>query len=191
MSRVNRPAGLNRTVLALTGLVLLAGGGFAVATYFGWLRVLDPASPLVPGTAAPPVWVFWVTVAVAVVVGLLCLRWLAAQAFRTPKSVGWRLEESPEDGTTTMDSSAANAPVATDIEGYEGVKSASAWVSGSRDEPELYLLVTAEQDVDITALRHRIASHAVARLRQALEVETLPVRLELRFTTKTTSARAL
>ena len=47
MINFNRPTRLNRALLALIGIVLLAAGGFALATHLGWLRVLDPAAPLV------------------------------------------------------------------------------------------------------------------------------------------------
>ncbi|SLJ82495.1 Uncharacterised protein [Mycobacteroides abscessus subsp. abscessus] len=42
-------------------------------------------------------------------------------------------------------------------------------------------MVTAEPTADIAELRRRILGHAVARLREALEVSTVPVTLELRF----------
>lgn len=184
---MNRPAALNRTLLALLGLVLLAAGGFALATHFGRLHVLAPESSLVPGSAAPPTWVFWVAIAVAAGLGVLCLRWLAAQAFRRPKTVAWRAEEA--DGTTTLDSSTAAGPVAADIEGYDGVRSASAWLTGPREGPELFLIVTTDQDADAGAIRERVAEHALPRLRQALEVDALPVRLEVRLTAKS-GARA-
>ncbi|SFW70882.1 hypothetical protein [Amycolatopsis australiensis] len=71
MTNLNRPARLNRTLLGLLGVSLLAAGGFALATHFRRLAVADPAAPLVPGTAAPPTWVWYVTAAVAVVLGLL------------------------------------------------------------------------------------------------------------------------
>ncbi|UOX87442.1 alkaline shock response membrane anchor protein AmaP [Amycolatopsis sp. FBCC-B4732] len=184
---MNRPAALNRTLLALIGLVLLAAGGFAVATYFGRLHLLDPAAPLVPGAAPPPTWVFWVAIGVAVLLGLLCLRWLAAQAFRRPKSVAWRSET--ETGALVLDSGTAAGPVAADVEEYDGVRAASAWLSGPRDAPELALVVTTDRDADATAIRERITDHAVPRLKQALEVEDLPVRLEIRLTAKS-GARA-
>lgn len=184
---MNRPAALNRTLLALIGLVLLAAGGFALATHFGRLHVLDPASALVPGSTAPPTWVFYAAIAVAVVLGLLCLRWLTAQAFRRPKTVAWRTEEA--EGATTLDSSTAAAPVAADVEGYDGVRSASAWLTGPREAPALFLIVTTDAEADAGAIRARITEHAVPRLRQALEVDALPVRLEVRLTAKS-GARA-
>ncbi|EOD59783.1 alkaline shock response membrane anchor protein AmaP [Amycolatopsis vancoresmycina] len=182
---MNRPAALNRTLLALIGLVLLAAGGFAVATHFGELRLLDPSAPLVPGTAPPPTWVFYLVIAGAVGLGLLCLRWLAAQAFRRPKATTWRT--TGDAGATVLGSATAAAPVAADVETYPGVLAASAWLSGPRDAPALDLVVTTGRDADPAALRQRVAEHAVPRLRQALEVGDLPVRLEIRLTAKTGS----
>jgi hypothetical protein len=179
---MNRPAALNRTLLALIGLLLLAAGGFALATHFGRLRVLDPAAPLVPGDAPPPAWVFRVAIAVAVLLGLLCLRWLAAQAFRRPKAVAWRTDDT--SGATVLDSATAAAPFAADVESYEGVRAASAWLSGPREAPELLLIVTTDRDTDAAAVRDQVAGHAVPRLKQALEVDDLPVRLEIRLTAK-------
>ncbi|GAA5060141.1 alkaline shock response membrane anchor protein AmaP [Nocardia callitridis] len=182
MSRADRPAGLNRTLIGLLGVALLVAGGLAIAAHYGRLWWVDEHSTLVPGTEAPPTWVLWAVVAGAVVLGLLCLRWLLAQLFRMPKSARWRSEGSAWPGSTVLESSTTAEPVAADVEGYEGVRSASAWVSGRRTQPRLHLLVTAEPAVDVSALRERIMSHAVARLREALEVETVAVTMELRFT---------
>ncbi|KIA63977.1 hypothetical protein [Nocardia vulneris] len=181
MSRINRPATLNRSVLGLVGVLLLAAGGLAVAAHFGRLRWVRSDDTLVPGTAAPPTWVLWAAVAAAVLIGLLCLRWLLAQVFRMPKSVTWRTGGSEWPGTTVLESSVAAAPVATDVESYEGVRAASAWLSGDRTAPELHLVVTAEPSADIAELRRRILGHAVTRLREALEVEIIPVTLEIDF----------
>ncbi|WP_405162571.1 alkaline shock response membrane anchor protein AmaP [Nocardia sp. NBC_01499] len=181
MNRTNRPAALNRSMLGLTGVLLLAAGLLAVAAHYGRLRWVHSDDTLVPGTAAPPTWVLWAAVAVAVLLGLLCLRWLLAQVFRMPKSVTWRTAGIESAGTTTLASSTAAAPVAADIESYPGVRSASAWLSGVRTAPELHLVVTAEPSADIAELRRKILGHAVTRLRAALEVEVIPVTLELDF----------
>ncbi|MGN2641730.1 alkaline shock response membrane anchor protein AmaP [Nocardia takedensis] len=181
MNGVNRPAALNRTLLGLLGVLLLAAGGFLVAAHYGRLRDIDAGAPLVPGTAAPPTWVFWAVLAGAVILGLLSLRWLAAQLFRLPRPVTWRTRPAESAGTTVLASATAAAPVAADIETYDGVRSATAWLGGERSAPELHLIVTAEPAADVAELRRRILAHAVARLREALEVEVIPVSMELRF----------
>ncbi|MFI9408187.1 alkaline shock response membrane anchor protein AmaP [Nocardia sp. NPDC052316] len=181
MVRTNRPATLNRSLLGLTGLLLLAAGVLAVAAHYGRLRWVQSDDTVVPGTDAPPTWVLWAAVAVAVLLGLLCLRWLLAQIFRMPKSVTWRTGGTEWAGTTVLASSTAAAPVAADIESYPGVRTAAAWLSGERTAPELHLIVTAEPSADIAELRRKILGHAVTRLRAALEVEVIPVTLELDF----------
>lgn len=80
-----------------------------------------------------------------------------------------------------LDTAVACAPVARDISVYEGVRSASARLSGPGSGPGLHLVVTAAPDIDVTALRDRIRTHAVPRLRQALEIDELPVEMELRL----------
>lgn len=181
MNRINRPAAVNRTLLGLGGLALLAAGGYALAAHYGRLTWSDTGAPLVPGTAAPPTWVFYAVIAGAVLLGLLCLRWLIAQPFRMPKAVDWQVGGDAEIGRTVLRSGTAAAPVAADIEGYPDVREAAAWLSGAADAPELHLVVTASPAADVADLRRRILGHAVTRLRTALEVDVIPVTLELRF----------
>ncbi|WP_280419106.1 alkaline shock response membrane anchor protein AmaP [Nocardia carnea] len=181
MTYANRPARLNRILLALLGIALLAAGAFALAAYSGWPGWVDPDTPLVPGTAAPPDWVFWLVITGATVLGLLCLRWLVAQLFRMPRPVSWRVEADGSAGRTLLSSRTAATAVAADIESYSEVHTAHAWLAGHRATPELHLAVTAEPGADIARLRDRIHDEAVARLRRALDVGELPIRLELGF----------
>ncbi|WP_280399969.1 alkaline shock response membrane anchor protein AmaP [Nocardia carnea] len=181
MAYANRPARLNRTLLALLGAALVAAGALVLAAYSGWLGWVDQGTPVVPGTAAPPAWVFWIVIAGAAILGLLCLRWLLAQFFRMPKAVEWRMEADGSAGRTVLSSRTAASALAADIESYGEVRAAEAWLAGPRTTPELHLVVTAEPDADIPRLRTRIHDEAVARLCRALEVGELPVRLELGF----------
>lgn len=190
MANLNRPARLNRALLAVLGLVLLAAGAFALVTHFGALRVLDPAAPVVPSLSAPPTWVYYAVIAVAVVLGLLCLRLLAAQAFRRPRPGTWRFETEPERGGTKLSGSVATEPLAEEVTAYQGVRSVNATLAGRREDPTLYLTVGTEQGADLGELRERIDEHAVPRLRRALDLDALPVVLEFRLTSKT-GARAL
>lgn len=184
MTTLNRPARLNRALVALTGLLLLAAGGYAVAANRGWLAWVNSAAPLAPGTGAPPRWALAAIVAGAVVVGWLCLRWLVAQVFRLPRAVEWELPGGNSAGATVLASSVAADAVADDIESFAQVRSVSAFLSGPSRAPDLHLIVTAEPGADITALRRRILAEAVARLRDALEVGIIPVTMELRFADK-------
>ncbi|RDI43292.1 hypothetical protein [Nocardia mexicana] len=190
MSTANRPARLNRTLLAVIGLALAVAGGCVIAAWSGRLRWADPDAALVPGTAAPPGWVLVAIAVGAVLIGLAALRWLAAQATRLPRRTSWRIGAPGAAGITVLDSRTAAAPLVTDIESDPQVRSATARLSGPAGAPELHLVVTAEPDADLTALRGRILSHAVARLRTALEVDIIPVTMELRLADRGRLARA-
>jgi len=183
MASLNRPARLNRALLALFGLVLLAAGAFAITTSYGWLRVLDRDRPLVPGAELPPTWVWYVVVVIAVLVGLLFLRWLGAQALRRPKTVTWRWRSTVVTGSTRMDATVATEPFTEEVEGYPGVREASATLSGPQDEATLLVTVTAAPDADLSVIRERITGHGVPRLCQALDLEALPTVVEFRFAT--------
>ncbi|MET0133808.1 MAG: alkaline shock response membrane anchor protein AmaP [Kibdelosporangium sp.] len=183
MTSLNRPARLNRCLLAIIGGMLLAGGGLAMATGLGWLP-LDPATPLVPGTELPPTWTLYVIAVVTVVLALLCLRWLAAQFARKPKTRTWRLEEHPDHGRTELAARVATTPFTADITGYPGIHAAHADLTGTQDSPTLAVVVITEHNADLTDIRHRLDTHGLPRLRDALDLTSLPVTLEFRFTTK-------
>ncbi|SFP63797.1 alkaline shock response membrane anchor protein AmaP [Amycolatopsis rubida] len=184
---MNRPATLNRFLLAVIGLVLLAAGGFGLATHFRVLRLLDPEAPLVPGTAEPPSWVFYAIAAAAVVVGLLALRWLLAQLAHRPRTGVWRFETDPAYGRTELRADDAVAPFTEELRGYPGVHKASASLAGTRETPSLALILTCEQDADLGEIRGRVAGESLPRLEEALELEDIPVSIEFRFTSRAPS----
>ncbi|MEV6621014.1 alkaline shock response membrane anchor protein AmaP [Amycolatopsis sp. NPDC051106] len=185
MTGLNRPARLNRTVLALLGLLLLAAGGFAVATHFGRLDVLDPATTLVPGTAVPPAWAWYVTAAVAVLLGLLALRWILAQLTRRPPTRTWRFDTDPDRGRTELAADTAVVPFTEELRAHPGVHQARATLAGTREAPTLALVVTLAHDADPQELREHLAAETLPRLHQALDLEALPVSVEFRFTSTT------
>jgi hypothetical protein len=185
MTSLNRPARLNRWMLALFGLLLLAAGGLALAAYFGRLPWLSSTAPLVPGTSLPPTWVLIVSAVVAVLLGLFCVRWLAAQLTQRPKSTTWRLETDPARGHTVLSASIAVQPLVSEVTGYPGVHAASGTLAGSQDKPILVVTVRANQDADLAVIRRRISQDGLPRLRQALDLPALPARTEFRYTTRT------
>lgn len=181
MAAPTRPARLNRTLLALIGLTLLIAGAFGAAFGLGALRPvlpgLDPTVPLLPQPPATPTWLPWVTIAASVVLGLLSLRWLLTQAQRRPKAATWVLASSGAPGAVRLDTARAAQAVAEDVETYDHVRAASADLTADPRRPQLHLYVTADPSADITALNHRIATHAVARLRRALDADATVVDL--------------
>ncbi len=170
----NRPARLNRALLFAAGLILLAAGAFELAARFGLIHLVPrhQALSFLPGH--PPRWAAYLALAIAVVAGLAALRWLAAQTRRRPRTASWQLAADPDHGVTALPTGAAAAPLAADIETYHGVRSATAWLTGPRAGPTVYVHVSTEYDADLTALRRRIHEHALPQLRGALELDDLP-----------------
>jgi hypothetical protein len=182
MSAPNRPARLNRSLLAVIGVLLLAGGAFVLLTGLGVLHVRPAAAALVTTSAQPLDWVPYIATVAAIVLGLLCLRWLAAQGLRRPKTGTWHLARDRDHGDTRLSAAIATDPLVTDIEGYPGVSGASASLTGGRANPRLYVTVAADPEVDLGSLRGQIAEHAVGRLRQALELDHLPAQIQFQLT---------
>jgi hypothetical protein len=186
---LNRPARLNRGLLVVLGLVLLAAGGFAVATHFRKLTLLRPDAPLVPGTGLPPSWVLYVVAGAAIVLGLLTLRWLAAQLTHKPRTQVWRFDTDPTEGTTSLAASVAVEPFVAELAACPGVHDAHATLAGPPTAPRLAAVLSVDQDGDLPEIRRELESTVLPRLRQALDLDELPVTLEFRFSTKTRSAR--
>lgn len=184
MSGRDRPSRLNRAVLAVIGLLLLAAGCFGLATRFAVLDVLAPDAPLVPGDAPPPPWVWWATAAGGVLLGLLAVRWLAAQLDRAPKTRTWRFDAGGSDtgGRTELAARTAVAPLLAEAETYPGVHAARGTLAGTRDEPRLALVISTDRDGEPGAIRHALATRGLPRLRQALDLDELPTTVEFRFT---------
>jgi hypothetical protein len=187
MASLNRPARLNRALLAVTGLLLLVVAAFTLLLAWGPLARLwpafDPHAALLPPGTGVAGWVPYLVIALALVIGLGCLRWLLAQTRRRPPTRTWRLGTDTSRGTTQLHTDEAAAAIATDIQTYRGVARASATLTGPRAQPELHLLVHTETGTDIAPLRERITTHALPRLRAALELQHLPTDLLLRLDT--------
>ncbi|WP_181784611.1 alkaline shock response membrane anchor protein AmaP [Pseudonocardia pini] len=180
----NRPAGLNRSLLTVVGVMLLLGGAYTLLRGFGLVPTHDRAATLLPTDPTVPSWLPYAVIAGAVVVGVVCLFWLAAQVGRRrTSSQTWRLPGEGANGTTMLDTDAAADAVAEEIDSYPGVRRTVAAITGGRTEPFLHLTVTTEDDAAVTDLRSRIATDALPRLRAALEIEDLPTEILLRLGT--------
>lgn len=177
---------MNRFLLGLLGLVLLIAGGAAVALHLGVVPWIGRDAALVPGTALPPTWVLVVTAAVAVVIALLCLRWLIAQVPRR-EVASWRWAD--EAGVTRISSSTAAAPFAEEVAAYPGVRKVEAELTGPRTAPNLALVVRAHGDADLRGIRRRIDDEGLPRLREALETPDLRATVEFRMAASKAAAR--
>ena len=185
----NRPSRLNRTLLTLIGLILLIVGAAVLAFGLGLLTpllrpvlpALDPTAPLLPTTVAMPVWAPYVAIVVAVIIGFLCLRWLVAQTQRRPRTGTWNVAAATAAGRTRLAAATAADAIASDIQAYPGVRKATATLAGPRSAPALQLEVSTERDTSLAAIRDRITSHALPRLRHAMQLDSLPTQLLLRI----------
>ncbi|MDX3659704.1 hypothetical protein PV646_20585 [Streptomyces sp. ID05-26A] len=184
MKDLERPSGLNRVVLAIIGLVLLVAGGVVLAGTLATLDVLRPDSPLVPGDALPPAWVWYVITAGAVALGLLATRWLVAQADRTPRTGTWRFDTGPGGGRTELAASTAIAPLLAEVETYPGVHAVRGTLAGRPENPALTLVISTTQDGEPSAIRHALVASGLPRLRQALGISELPTTVEFHLTDK-------
>ena len=183
----NRPARLNRALLAVVGLILLLAGVGGLLIGSGVAPASVPVRAnvsLLPAALDPPTWVPWVGVAVSVVVGLAALRWLVAQAVRVPAASTWQLADDQRAGITVLGTADAAAPLAEELSAQAGVRSATARLTGPHAHPALHLRVTADDGASLVDLRRHIDEVAVPRLVRALELPALDTDVLLRLTTR-------
>ncbi|QUQ68685.1 alkaline shock response membrane anchor protein AmaP [Kutzneria sp. CA-103260] len=180
---MNRPSRLNRTLLALLGLVLLAAGAVATVAHFERIGPLEPGSPVLPAIGQPPAWTPTAVGAAGVLLGLLALRWLLAQFDRGLKAHTWQHTE--DSGATRYRPTIAITPFEDEVTALPGVRSAAADLGGTRDAPTLSVVVTAEPNTDLREIRQSLAADVVPRLRQALDLEVIAATVEFRFSTTT------
>ncbi|MFC4535048.1 alkaline shock response membrane anchor protein AmaP [Sphaerisporangium dianthi] len=192
-------ARVNRTGLAITGLVLILAGAAALAKGLGLLGA--PGERVVSGGvtafAARNAW-FWPAVAVAaLVIGLLALRWLFLQV-RTSAIRHLDLEEDPGHGATHLSARAAAEAIEDDLaqtmhepaavggqptgHGRHGRHAPGervrARLGGAPGAPSLSLAVVLPDESDPAAARQGI-QRAVTRLRRSLETERLPATVRM------------
>ena len=175
---------LNRLLVALLGLLLLAGGVLALVRSFGGFgarladdRLLTDAQTRFAERTSP--W-FWVAVAaVALLVALLALRWLLAQ-LRSDRIGDIELEPDPRTGATTLHPGAVTAAVCEEIESYRGLRRARPRLLHDQPHPDLVLDLDLDDRAHLPATRRRIESEAVPHTLQALGLGHLPTRLTLR-----------
>lgn len=168
--------GLNRTCLAIIGLLLLLvglastsiGTGLLVRAVSSGPRSEDQLlgssiSDVFAGTAA----VIGVGV-VALVVALLGLGWLLAQVPRTNAAGVYRLQDDATTGLTTVPPSVLTDAVSADLQTLPGVTTADAVLRGTATAPELTVKLTANDRTDIPALLQSVQAGPAANLAIAI-----------------------
>ena len=174
----------NRTVLALIGLILLAAGAAGTAAGAGLFGDTVKTRKVIDQDYRD--WVtdhdwFWLAVAAgSILIALLALRWLLAQASTTRISQ-LDVESDRTTGRTVLSGSAVTDAVTGEIKGYRGISGATAHLLGTRGAPTLLIHAALDGRGDPAEIRRRIQTDAVTHARQTLDKPDLPVRLELRL----------
>ena len=178
------PDRLNATVLTVLALILLGVGGYGLARgyeAFGEDRAGDPilTDDVRDFVSRNGDWFWPLAAALALLVAWLGLRWLLAQL--STAAVGHLPVRADGPGHTELLGSGATSALALDIEGYPGVRSASARLVGDHPVPEVSVTVDVHDDADIAAVRRQIEEHALVRFRGALELTKLRSEIHLRL----------
>lgn len=173
---------LNRVVLTVLGLLLLAAGGLGLALsvgVFGAWRATYPVLPQEVSTfpdSRP--WFWWTVAGVLLLTSVLALRWLIAQ-LRTDRTTRLDRTTNARDGYTTLHASALTHAVEDEALGITGVTSATANVLERRGQ-RVFLRVGLADSADIGAVRGRLENEVVAHLRAGVGDARFPVTIELR-----------
>jgi hypothetical protein len=180
----SRTARGNRIGLTIVGLALIAAAVTALARGLGlWPALLgDAADPVtnqrVRAFAADELWFWPALAAVAILIALLALRWLAVQT-RTETIGAIRLEPDSRHGSTTLPAGTLTAALQNDLDESLYLRRTRATLTGHPAHPRLALTVTLEPNGDPAAAEQRI-QQALDRLRQAMETDHLPTTVEIR-----------
>jgi hypothetical protein len=187
-SRVN---GVNRALIGLLGIVLLATGAMGLVWSFGAFG--HGRHPLLPqgmrDFARHQHWFWWAAAVGCLIVALLSLRWLFAQ-LSTDRVGRLDLTTDDRDGLTTVSAGALTDAVETEVEGLRGVTGASAHLRDQRGR-RLTVAVDLADYADIAEVRRTLEDRIVARARQAVDDPALPVDIELRPAASRSAGRGL
>jgi hypothetical protein len=174
----------NRIALLLIGLALLLGGATGLVRglnvlpgVFGDQHALIIDKPTRDWVAGQP-W-FWPTAAaVAVLVFLLALWWLAAQG-QTRLLRRIELETDPRRGATYLPAGAVTGALENDLAASPHIRHARAALTGTATRPRLALSVTLTAEAEPAEAVGRIGQ-AIGRVREALENEDLNATIRIR-----------
>jgi hypothetical protein len=172
---------INRAVLSILGLLLVAVGGLGLAVgagAFGSDRATRPVlHQSVRGYPDTHAWFWWAVAGACLLIALLALWWLLIQ-LHSDRTTRIDRTTDARDGYTVVHAGALSDAAAEDARRISGVAGASAHVS---ERPQrLIMRVDLADHADIGAVRDRLEQDTVPNVRAALDEEALPVDIELR-----------
>jgi hypothetical protein len=173
----------NRFALTLFGLLVLLIGAAGLAASVGAFGHSFSHRTLFANRVSIYVghhsWIWYAAAAVCFVIALLALRWIVALVISTDRAGVIPIPVAMSDGTTVLQPAAIIGALTREVSTYHGVDNTHGRIIGDGAAPELVLEVTARQGADLHALYQRIEAEAFAHARQALDKESLPIKLDL------------
>lgn len=186
----------NRTGLGLLGLGLLLAGAAITTVSLGLFGSDNAAQPIYPLPARRYIhqhsWIWSVVAAVAIIIGLLCLRWLLVQprrdTLRRVRIDSDRIRE-PGAGRTLVLSGAVADVVEDELAAKSGVRRVSAALSGSPDQPEIWITLVADPGADVAQVRDHLLEKSLPSIRSALGQPELTAYLGITVRSRVSHAR--
>ena len=186
----------NRTGLGLLGLGLLLAGAALATVSLGLFGHDNAAQPIYPPQAQRYIhqhsWIWSVVAAAAIIIGLLCLRWLFVQPRRdTLRRVRIDSDRTNEPGAgRTLVLSAAVANIAEEeLAPQSGVRRVSAALSGSPDQPEIWITLVADPVANLAHLRDHLSEKSLPAIRSALGQPQLTAYLSITVKSRRSQSR--
>ncbi|MEU1184813.1 alkaline shock response membrane anchor protein AmaP [Streptomyces sp. NPDC005820] len=178
---------VNRVLLGLVGLVLLAVGGAVLAVGLGvsppswWIH--DGPHDVLLSTAERTKWRdetwWWPTViAVLAVLVLLALWWLTSVLRR--RRLAEVLVDTGDGAGALLRGRALQSVLASDAGNLEGVAHAEVHLTGRRDAPETRVRLRLEPHVDPGTALNDLATQSLAHARDSAALKRLPADVRLR-----------
>ncbi|WP_416983018.1 alkaline shock response membrane anchor protein AmaP [Streptomyces sp. T028] len=178
---------VNRVLLGLVGLVLVAVGGAVLAVGLGvsppswWIH--DGPHDVLLSTAERTKWRdeswWWPTViAVLAVLVLLALWWLTAVLRR--RRLGEVLVDTGDGAGALLRGRALQSVLTADAGALEGVAHAHVHLTGRRDAPTTRVRLRLEPHVDPGTALRELADQALAHARDSAALKSLPADVRLR-----------
>ena len=173
---------INRVVLVVLGLLLLAAGGLGLALSVGAFGAWRATYPLLPREVSTfpdgRPWFWWAVAGALHLIAILALLWLLTQ-FKTDRTTRLDRTTNARDGSTTLHASALTTAVEDEALGITGVTSASANLRHHRGH-HVSIRVELADYANIAAVRTRLEDEVVAHLREAVGDPHFPANIELR-----------
>ncbi|MGW7369746.1 alkaline shock response membrane anchor protein AmaP [Streptomyces sp. NPDC054841] len=178
---------VNRVLLGLAGLVLVAAGGAALAAGLGlevpsWWPWNGPDDVLLSagdrGRWRDEVWWWPAVVAALLIVVVLALWWLFAQ-FRRSRLAEVLVESGDGEGAL-LRGRALESVLAGEAEHLEGVARAQVALHGRRTAPAARVRLLLEPHASPCETLERLSSEALTHARESAGLATLPAEVRLR-----------